>query len=443
MRIHRFQLFVFFGVMFQWGVAGAEIARDPIGVNVSAARPMSLTVRFASTDGTQFTTDQALFCFRQLANGACDPAAILGRLPKSRDRASTSVPTTRITDVMTIPYSVIRSTLAIAQQVDFSDFFYIRRFVPVPGGDLGAGVNQPVYQKVTCHLAGPARVPLSLTRVALFARESHKDDAVKLIRINEDNLDDGRVYATVEHTGTGTIEGWWEVRRPGEPAIREFDLLPEAALEPADRGRQRRYHRLRRFRGKATTAGYVLIEGPSYAELPRDITGRHDLLLRFEAGRGRENRARLNVAGEPLNVFSGAVAGFRIPVLEYHVPVDLASQSASNELLGRLTQTTNDDGEPVWMLAWRAPARDGLVLRFKVNEEVKAMAPASDGYLQIDAEWLDAGDAPVLEADLIGSDGKPFLSPQRIRTEDEVGDNSGNQEPVKKPAQLHSIELLK
>ena len=67
----------------------ADVLRDPIGVNVSAAKPMSLTVRFATSDGALFTSDQALFCFRQLANGQCDPSAILGQLPSNRDRGST------------------------------------------------------------------------------------------------------------------------------------------------------------------------------------------------------------------------------------------------------------------------------------------------------------------------------------------------------------------
>ena len=398
-------------------IARADVLRDPIGVNVSAARPMSLTVRFATSDGAQFTSDQALFCFRQLANGQCDPSAILGRLPASRDRGSTNVPVSRITDVMTIPYSVIRSTLAIAQQVDFSDFFYVRRFVPVPGADLGAGVNQVVYQKVTCHLAGPARIPLSLTKVSLFAREFDHQEPVRLIRLNSNNLDHGRLYATVEHTGTGTMEGWWEIRRPGEPAIREIDLLPQAALAPAERGMQQRYFRLKRFRGKATTAGLVVIEGPKYSELPRDITGRHDILLRFTAGRGRENRARLDVEGEPVNVFSGAVAGFRIPFLEYHVPVDLSGDSTDSNLASRLIQTINDDGDSTWKLAWRAPQRRDLVLRFKVNRKIKAIAAATDGYMEIPEDWLDTNEELILQTDLVGPDGGVYLPDQTVTME--------------------------
>jgi len=103
----------------------ADIVRDPIGVNVSAATSMSLTVRFADTNGARFTTNEALFCYRLLDNGQCDPGTILGRLPPTRDRGSTSTPVSRITDVMTIPYSVIRSTVVRAKEVDFSDFYYV------------------------------------------------------------------------------------------------------------------------------------------------------------------------------------------------------------------------------------------------------------------------------------------------------------------------------
>ncbi len=418
MRPHFFKLALFIAIVISGSSDSiADVLRDPIGVNVSAAKPMSLTVRFATSDGALFTSDQALFCFRQLANGQCDPSAILGQLPSNRDRGSTNIPTSRITDVMTIPYSVIRSTLSIAQQVDFSDFFYVRRFIPAPGADLGAGVDQVVYQKVTCHLAGPARIPLSLTKVSLFAREPYRDDPVKLIRLNKDNLDNGKIYATIDHTGTGTIEGWWEIRRPGDPAIREFDLLPQAALPPAERGLQNRYFRLKRFRAKATTEGLVMIEGPKYSELPRNITGRHDILLRFPAGRGRENRARLDVAGEPVNVFSGAIAGFRIPFLEYHVPVAISEQTAESNLASRLLQSQDDDGNTLWNLAWQAPEQNNLILRFKINNEVTSIAPASDGYMPIKTEWPGSIEDLDLRVDLVDLDGSVYQTDQSVAIE--------------------------
>lgn len=383
----------------------AEILRDPIGVNVSAARPMSLTVRFADSNGGLFTTDEALFCFRLLPNGQCDPSAILGRLPKSRDLGSTDEPVSSITDVMTIPYSVIRSTLSIAQSVDFSDFFYVRKFTPASGVDLGAGVNQVVYQMVTCHLAGPARVPLSLTRVSVYAREDYRDDRVKLIRLNRDNIDNGGVYATVEHTGTGSIEGWWEIRKPGDPALRDIDVLPQAALPPAQRNQQNRYFRLKRFKVQATTAGTVIIEGPAYRELPSDITGRHDILLRFSAGEGREHRARLAVPDEPLNVFSGAVAGFRIPVLEYHVAVGLTESESLIDFTGRLLDNGLNSGSNRWDFIWQPIYPSNLVVQLSLFDN-KMIAPAHLGILSIPQNWQISKRLDALEAALVGPEGE-------------------------------------
>lgn len=384
-------------------MTSADILRDPIGVNVSAARPMSLTIRFADSNGGLFTTDEALFCYRQLPSGQCDPAAILGRLPKSRDIGSTSEPVSAITDVMTIPYSVIRSSLSIAQRVDFSDFFYVRTFIPEPGIDLGAGVNQTVYQKVTCHLAGPARVPLSLTRVSVYGREDYRDDAVRLIRLNENNIDNGRLYATVEHTGTGSIEGWWEVRNPGDPALRDIDLLPQAALPPAQRGLQHRYLRLKQFKVQATTAGTVLIDGPRYHELPSAVTGRHEILLRFKAGGGRENRARLVVPKEPLNVFSGAVAAFKVPVIEYHVAVGLNTSRPVTRLKSWLTNNGQEStGE--WKLAWQPLPQSDLVVQLSFKEQ-SVIAPVRAGVLEIPRTWNAAKQLVELEAKLVGTDG--------------------------------------
>ena len=402
MRVTVGYLLLLIGLSIVAGHVHAEIVRDPIGVNVSAARPMSLTVRFADSNNGLFTSDQALFCYRQLANGQCDPSTLLGRLPASQDRGSTSVPTSRITDVMTIPYSVIRSALAIAQGVDFSDFFYVRRFVPAPGVDLGAGVGQPVYQKVTCHFAGPARIPLSLTKVSVFGREIHRDDAVRVIRLSDDNLSSGQVVAAIEHTGTGFIEGWWEVRRPGEPEISDIDLIPEAALEPSERGAQTRYLRIQRFRVQATTAGIAIINGPEYSRLPRDITGRHDILLRIAASTGRENRSRLDIAGEPLFLFSGGVAAFRLPSLEYHVPVALASDRLTTELSVWLVDPASDDERR--KLAWNGTGYTDEVAQLDYAGQRRLIVPARNGVMVIPDDWPVVQSTTGLVFSLLGAD---------------------------------------
>lgn len=397
--------------------AAADIIRDPIGVNVSAASPMSLTVRFADNQGTSFTTQEAEFCYRLLANGRCDPTALLGRLPAGRDLGSTQVPTSRITDVMTIPYSVIRSAVVRAQQVDYSDFFYVRRFTPVNGGDLGAGPGIDVFARVTCHLAGPATVPLSLTRVSVHGLEAEKEHPVKLIRLSSENIHAGRVEATVQHTGTGILEGWWEVRQPGDPELQSIDLLPQAALPPQQRAQQQRYRRVQPFRVTTTAIGKITIPGPDYNDLPRSSAGRHEILLRFAATQGRENRARLDVEGEPLNLFSGGVAGFAIPILEYVTPASLLNEGAVGLLSSRLVADQDDSGRRVWRLAWVPQQQTGLVLEFVATvggRDYKTLTPANTGLLDFPSIWRQRLPQANMHVVLRDSNGQALSDPQRV-----------------------------
>lgn len=416
MNTFKNRVYVCLFLLFVSGVVDAAIIRDPIGVNVPVSRGMSLTVRFADNTGTPFTTTEALFCFRQLDNGQCDPAAILGRLPANRDRGSTTIPTTSITDVMTIPYSVIRSATVIAGGVNFSDFFYIRRFTPAPGEDLGAGVDVDVFQKVTCHLAGPATEPLSMTVVSLYGKETNVDEPVFLLRLDEDNLSTGQVMAHVTHTGTGILEGWWEVRRPGDAPLQEIDLLPAAALSQEERALQHQFHRIKRFRVLATTTGTVEIPGPLYSELPSDVSGRHEVLLRFDATQGRENRARLEVQGEPNSLFSGAVAGFAILPLEYQISSDIGGIEENSKLFGRLKRLNAQDGGG-WQLIWKPTLDPTLILAFTMGEgnaSKTIIAPALDGVLNIADSWMDYSFGPNMTVFLKNAKGEVLTNPEPV-----------------------------
>ncbi len=418
MIIYRFVLIVAIMVMATDGLA--EIRRDPIGVNVSVDKPMSLTVRFADSEGTRFTTTEALFCYRLLDNGQCDPAALLGRLPASRDLGSTSVPVSRITDVMTIPYSIIRSTVVRAQEVDFSDFYYVRRFTPEGSADLGAGPGRDVYVRVTCHLAGPATVPLSLTKVSVYGIEQGDNAPVRLLRLHRDNLETGYVEARVEHTGTGILEGWWEVRQPGDAEVSSIDLLPAAALSSSERSQQQAFMRIKRFRVTASREGVAIIPGPRYQDLPMGTGGRHDLLLRFDATQGRENRARLAVEGEPLNLFSGAVAGFSIPTLEYTFPVDLLSADVSVPLAARLISDIDDDGNKLWRLAWNAQAGEAVAIEFVVRTGTQLhslLAPVDSGMYELTSQWSERLPGTEMTVQLRGGDGVVLGEAVRVRTE--------------------------
>jgi len=274
-----------------------------------------------------------------------------------------------------------------------------------------------VFARVTCHLAGPATVPLSLTQVSLYGMEPGHSEKVRVIRLNNHNLSQGRVEARVHHTGTGILEGWWEVRRPGDAGLQAIDLLPEAALAESERGMQQRFLRLQRFRVTASAEGTVVIPGPDYAALPQSISGRHEILLRFDATIGRENRARLPVEGESQNLFSGGVAGFTIPVLAYHTPVATSELPPDATLASRLIADVDSSGNKVWRLVWLPQLEEGLVLEFTaegIAGRHTVIAPADAGILELPSVWANRLPQPNMSVTLLDRSSQPVIESEKV-----------------------------
>lgn len=396
-------------VMLVSMTANAAMIRNPTGVNVDASGPTSLTIRFTDSAGAAFTTTEALFCFALEADGRCAPGSILGRLPIPTDLSSGTDARRALTDVMTIPYSVTRRALSRAQQGEFSDFFYVRRFSPVGGADIGAGPGIDVYVPITCRLtAGIARSPLSLTRVHVYGEEGQAN--VDLVRLSASNLESGRVVADVRVTGTGILSGWWEVRMPGDPEFDEVDLLPPASLPQIDRGRQQRFLRVKRFRVQVPLDGRIVLEGPAYSELPRARSGAHDVLLRFDVSQDREALSSLDVDGERQQLYSGAAAGFAIRPLEYYVPASMAK--ANDDLLSPYLQTV--DGAA--LVAWVASASSDAVIEISVGEAepFRMLVPASKGIAELPGHLALDASVP-LYIRLFDREGRPMSAAIAVR----------------------------
>src|SRR5687767_12673352 len=131
---------------------------------------------------------------------------------------------------MTLPASVARRAYQAAASGATSSFFFVRRFVSTVGGP-------DEFVVVTCRMSGgSAGSPFSLTNVVLsfsgiekpilFAREGETLPQIK---------------AEIIYTGTGRLQGRWEVVQPGEELPESGDLLTEATLPIEKRGTQRRY----------------------------------------------------------------------------------------------------------------------------------------------------------------------------------------------------------
>jgi len=285
---------------------------NPSGVNVRHNGASTIFLTFQDLDTNEVAQD-AFWCGEVTATGVsatnpCVSGTIFGHLPVKIDRSqkSTAGSFTNLTDIMSIPPSVVRRAFQAAIKGANSDFFYVRHFT---GGDSGDR-----YVTVTCRLAGGgARTPLSLLDVQVgFTEDKGVKDPVYLV---ERNKTPSGFAATVLYNGTGRLKGRWEVKLPGEPEPTVSDLLTEASLPIEKRGLQRRYTVLSNFDIFVNPTGKVVIPGPDVSKIPHRVDGMYKILLRIEATRDKEGNSNTGAG----TVVSGGVAGFPMPVLRYYV----------------------------------------------------------------------------------------------------------------------------
>jgi hypothetical protein len=293
--------------------ATAQIRVHPTGVNVNSQGATTVFLTFGGLNGYQPV--EALWCSRLLSAAPsvglrCDPSTILGSLPVRYDQSTLG--TGSLTDIMSIPPSVVRRAYQTAEAGGDSGFFYVRRFTRTAGGP-------DQYVAVTCRMAGGgARVPFSLLDVQL----AFAVDEPVLFVANGDRPP--AVSARISYNGTGRLRGRWEVVMPGEALPTERDLLTEATLPREERGSQRRYTEIGRFNVflQPSSRPYVL-NGPDPRRLPTSAEGFYYVLLRIEASDDKEGDSSLAAAGAGLGVVNaGAVAGFPLPPLRYIVGGD-------------------------------------------------------------------------------------------------------------------------
>lgn len=312
----------------------AQITVNPTGVNVTSQGATTVFLTFGGL-GADFVAAEALWCgeledARPDTGVRCNESTLFGRLPIRFDLARASG-AGALTDIMSIPPSVARRAYQAAANGERADFFYVRRFVSRSGA-------RDVYVAVTCRLTGGgATSPLSLVDVRLaFATEA---PVVTL----EPGVSPPAWGADITYSGTGRLQGRWEVVRPGEAIPTEDDLLTEASLPLEQRANQRRWTQLERFNVFLPAGGRVRLTGPDPSRLPRQVDGVYLVLLRIEASQDRDGQSDLGVVGAGAGVLSnGAVSGFAMPTLRYLV--GSGGSVPTMPPTGIVTVLTPDDG---------------------------------------------------------------------------------------------------
>jgi len=290
--------------------AYAQIKVSPHWVNVNTSGATTVFLTFGGVTG--YAAGESVWC-GEIMNATPDigskPVAgtVFGSLP-ARFNLSTFSGNGGFTDIMSIPPSVTRRAYQAAASGATSTFFYVRRFISTTGGP-------DVYVAVTCELAGGgARTPFAVTNVEL-AFESRDN----LLSVKEGEVPPP-LAASITYTGTGQLQGRWEIVRPGDELPTELDLLTEATLPIEQRSQQRRYTQLERFSVFLPPTGSYTLRGPDPSLLPSTAGGLYMVLLRIETSADVESTSDLAEAGAgPAAVPTGGVAGFAIPPLRYFV----------------------------------------------------------------------------------------------------------------------------
>jgi hypothetical protein len=345
--------------------ATAQIRVNPNGLNVSTQTPTVAFLTFGNLNNQ--SPAEATWCGELIPATPdlglkCNPATIFGVIPARYNRPTQSG-TRAYTDIMTLPASVSRRAYQAATGGAASSFFFVRRFVSTVGGP-------DEFVVVTCRMAGGmAGSPFSLTNVEIGF--SGVDKPILFSRLGEKLP---QIEAEITYTGTGRLIGRWEVVMPGEEPPAARDLLTEATLPIQQRDTQRHYTQLERFNFFLPARGKFILPGPDPDKLPTRVAGEYLVLLRIEASKDDAARSDLAVVGAgPGVVYSGAVAGFPMPILRYFV-------GAGSGVVASLTQLT--------------PAENTIFEATQV----------------IDFAWMDVEKATVYRLEFTDSSGKSVLS---------------------------------
>lgn len=354
-------IIVFTLICFANLVAAQTIRVNPTGVNVNSQNPTIVSLTFGQIPPGYFPAE-ALWCGELIPAPApalglqCRPDTIFGSLPARYNRAQ-ATGNLGLSDIMSIPPSVVRRAYQSAVEGESAGFFYVRRFVSTTG-------EPDQFVNVTCRMTGGgARVPFALTNVEIKTPVS---EPVLFLKPGEKFP---KINVEIQYNGTGRLKGRWEIVQPGEEPPSEFDLLTEATLPIEKRATQKRFTQVSRFNHFLPPGGKFTLNFAENDRVPTNVEGQYILLLRIEATDDKESDSDLAAVGVGNGIIhNGAVAGFPIPTLKYFVvgksDTILWEVDSYQQIIDRGASEINK----VFVFSWK-PQSDSALYRLEVFDE--------------------------------------------------------------------------
>ena len=142
--------------------------------------------------------------------------------------------------------------------------------------------------------------------------------------------------------------------------------------------------------------GNLTLTGPRYGQLPRDVPGFYEVLLRVEVTRDREALSALGNTGGSDALFSGAAAGFPLETLEYRVAKE-TSASVALPSAATTPYVVVDDGatpdEKAVSVRWDGFAGSAAFVQIEIVDPEtgkvrKLLSPADKGYAVVPTRWI-------------------------------------------------------
>lgn len=410
-RLFAALLLALFGSLWAGPEAAAALSVSPNSFKVGPGKGKKIKAVILNDSGEFRVVGPGTFCRAFTSTAGCTPGTVFG----FQSAASSTFPSGFVNGFeanISISALVLNKVQSLLESNPTNAlFFWVIRLVPAPGVDLGNGASVDFYVQVNLQMLGGSTGAGALTfsRMKLTAVEPGRP-AVRNVIIDEDNRETGEFCLEIWYTGTGRVDGSWQVitQNHRDPQRRDFMTTP--SLSEAEQRLQQDFLKIKPIRAYFGPKGYIKLT-LAYSAIPSYLRGRLLMFPRFRARRDRDS----NITGAS-SIGSSLLANS--PTMEGLVP----RIGVLNAILGEPAAFLTDaragiieasDGGPRRLLVTWSPSTDKRyvvkVTVEKVPDIERGIAPLPNGRIEIPLAGF-GGDVTLedltVTVTVVGPDGK-------------------------------------